>query len=79
MLVSPEKSQAFAPEVPPLYVAILALSMGHNHIVSPRKDTQLTDWLTAEGVVAFYHNNAEKARAAIAEAVFDGRFLQALT
>ena len=38
-----------------------------------RKTTHLSDFLTAEGVLAFYHNNSDKAKAAIQEAMIEGR------
>ena len=47
-----------------------------DQIVS-RKEQKLTDWLTAEAVLVFYHNNAEKAKQAITEAFLDGRLLHA--
>ncbi|CAE7947496.1 unnamed protein product [Symbiodinium sp. KB8] len=41
-----------------------------------QKTTHLSDFLTAEGVLAFYHNNSDKAKAAIQEAMIEGRWKQ---
>ena len=41
--------------------------------ICARKTTHLSDYLTPEGVLAHYHNNAEKAKDAIAAALIDGR------
>jgi len=38
-----------------------------------RTTTHLSDYLTPEGVLAFYHNNGQKAKDAIAQALLDGR------